>query len=62
MAWMRLTNEKLQLLDGFGQELDHVPTEEIDNDTLALDVPLDWLRAEDTPAQMIISLDQPLDK
>jgi hypothetical protein len=61
MAWMRLTNEKLQLLDGAGRELDAVPTEEIDNDTLALDVPLDWLRAQDAPQQMIISLDQPPD-
>lgn len=61
MAWMKLTNAELQLLDGSGRELDSVPTEKIDNDTLALDVPLDWLRAEDAPRQMIISLDPPPD-
>ncbi len=60
MTWIKLTREKMQLFDG-GTEIDNVPTEEIDNDTLALDVPLDWLRADNAPRQMIISLDPPSD-
>lgn len=59
MAWMKLTKQKLQLLDGSGRELANVPTEPVDSDTLALDVPLDWLRSNDAPTQLIISLDQP---
>ena len=58
MAWIKLTREQLQLFDG-GKELDSVPTEELDSDTLALDVPLNWLRSDDAPTQMIISLDLP---
>ncbi|MEB3212464.1 MAG: hypothetical protein VKL39_13985 [Leptolyngbyaceae bacterium] len=60
MAWLRLTNEKLQLLEG-SRELDRVSTEKLDDDTLALDIPLDWLRASNAPNQMIISLDPPPD-
>ncbi|MEL6222246.1 MAG: hypothetical protein AAFQ57_08245 [Cyanobacteria bacterium J06626_14] len=60
MTWLRLTNEKLQLMDG-SRELDRVSTEELDDDTLALDIPLDWLRASNAPNQMIISLEQPSD-
>ncbi|MEM9216449.1 MAG: hypothetical protein AAGD25_19145 [Cyanobacteria bacterium P01_F01_bin.150] len=58
--WIKLTRDKLQLFDG-PNEQDSVETEKIDSDTLALDVPLDWLRAENPPTQMIISLDIPVD-
>ena len=58
MTWIKLTRKQLQLFDG-GKELDSVPTEELDSDTLALDVPLNWLRADNAPTQMIISLDLP---
>ena len=58
MTWLKLTREQLQLFDG-PRELDSVQTEELDSDTLALDVPLNWLRADNAPTQMIISLDQP---
>ena len=58
MTWIKLTRDQLQLFDG-GTELDSVQTEKIDSDTLALDVPLNWLRSDDAPTQMIISLDPP---
>ena len=61
MTWIKLTKNKLQLFDG-PNELDSVQTEEIDRDTLALDVPLNWLRADNAPTQMIISLDVPTEK
>jgi hypothetical protein len=61
MAWLKLTNEKLQLMEG-GRERDSVATEKLDDDTLALDIPLNWLRASDAPAQMIISLDAPSER
>lgn len=58
MTWLRLTREQLELREG-GNKLDQIQTEKLDNDTLALDVPLNWLRSKDAPTQMIISLDQP---
>lgn len=58
MTWLKLTQQKLQLFDG-GNEIDAVQTETLDNDTLALDIPLDWLRSNDAPTQMIISLEPP---
>ena len=60
MPWLRLTKQKLQLLEG-SRELDNVPMEEVDGDTLALNIPLDWLRDSNAPTQMIISLDQSSD-
>ncbi|MEM7771375.1 MAG: hypothetical protein AAGA75_13835 [Cyanobacteria bacterium P01_E01_bin.6] len=58
MSWLKLTNDKLQLFEG-SRELDHISTEKLDEDTLALDIPLDWLRSDNAPTQMIISIDQP---
>ena len=58
MSWIKLTRDKLQLFDG-PNELEAIQTEAIDSDTVALDVPLHWLRADNAPTQMIISLEIP---
>lgn len=56
MTWLKLTKTALYLMEGDRKNLDSVPTEALDSDTLALDVPLHWLRSDDAPTQMIISL------
>lgn len=57
MTWLKLTSEALYLMEGGSSKAkDEVKVDKIDADTLALDVPLDWMRASDSPGQMIIAL------
>jgi hypothetical protein len=55
MSWLKLTKNKLYLMEGAGS-LDDIDIRSFDTDTLELDVPLNWLRDRDAPGVMIVSL------
>lgn len=55
MSWLKLTKNKLYLMEGAGS-LNDVDIRSFDTDTLELDLPLDWLRDRDAPGVMIVSL------
>lgn len=54
MSWLKLTLDGLYLMEGenFTEKLEVTK----DGNTLSLDVPLEWLRKDDAPRQMIVSL------
>lgn len=54
MSWLKLTSEALYLMEG-ANFTDKVKVTKVDGDTLTLDVPLTWLRADGAPGQMIVS-------
>lgn len=55
MSWLKLTSEALYLMEG-ANSTNKVDVTKVDGDTLSLDVPLSWLRQDDAPRQMIVSL------
>lgn len=65
MTWLKLTSQALYLMEGTNRK-DEVALEKPDHDTpnrkhFELDVPLEWLRADDAPGIMIVSLDESTD-
>ncbi|MGJ3251789.1 MAG: hypothetical protein ACFE0J_11745 [Elainellaceae cyanobacterium] len=61
MTWLKLTSEALYLMEG-NKYRDKVVLEEPNRDVsnrayFKLDVPLDWLRANDAPRTMIVALE-----